>query len=113
MHPHPIPPVAACVSTTVLCNPHNGGAHHHHHQHHANNNGEYYHTTPAKRHRQSFTATSPATGSSLNVTSQGGYEDALTQFKGRELMTIWEHFVWDIIGTFGLRAGPLSPHRLR
>ncbi|XP_041784164.1 dystonin isoform X28 [Anopheles merus] len=56
--------------------PHNGGSHHHH-----NNNGEYYHTTPAKRHRQSFTATSPATGSSLNVTSQGGYEDALTQFK--------------------------------
>uniref|UniRef100_A0A8W7Q4N6 Microtubule-actin cross-linking factor 1 n=1 Tax=Anopheles coluzzii TaxID=1518534 RepID=A0A8W7Q4N6_ANOCL len=59
--------------------PHNGGGHHH--QHHHNNNGEYYHTTPAKRHRQSFTATSPATGSSLNVTSQGGYEDALTQFK--------------------------------
>ncbi|XP_061509866.1 dystonin isoform X23 [Anopheles gambiae] len=59
--------------------PHNGGSHHH--QHHHNNNGEYYHTTPAKRHRQSFTATSPATGSSLNVTSQGGYEDALTQFK--------------------------------
>ncbi|XP_040167512.1 dystonin isoform X30 [Anopheles arabiensis] len=58
--------------------PHNGGSHH---QHHHNNNGEYYHTTPAKRHRQSFTATSPATGSSLNVTSQGGYEDALTQFK--------------------------------
>nr|XP_040232049.2 dystonin isoform X27 [Anopheles coluzzii] len=58
--------------------PHNGGSHHHHHH---NNNGEYYHTTPAKRHRQSFTATSPATGSSLNVTSQGGYEDALTQFK--------------------------------
>ncbi|XP_049292084.1 dystonin isoform X20 [Anopheles funestus] len=55
--------------------PHNGSHHHHH------NNGEYYHTTPAKRHRQSFTATSPATGSSLNVTSQGGYEDALTQFK--------------------------------
>ncbi|XP_050079928.1 dystonin isoform X43 [Anopheles maculipalpis] len=54
--------------------PHNGSSHHH-------NNGEYYHTTPAKRHRQSFTATSPATGSTLNVTSQGGYEDALTQFK--------------------------------
>ncbi|XP_035790489.1 microtubule-actin cross-linking factor 1-like isoform X22 [Anopheles albimanus] len=45
-----------------------------------NNNGDYYHTTPAKRHRQSFTATSPATGSTLNM-SQGGYEDALTQFK--------------------------------
>ncbi|XP_050095424.1 dystonin isoform X5 [Anopheles aquasalis] len=46
-----------------------------------NNGGDYYHTTPAKRHRQSFTATSPATGSTLNIQSQGGYEDALTQFK--------------------------------
>ncbi|XP_049546732.1 dystonin isoform X36 [Anopheles darlingi] len=51
------------------------------HNNNNNNNGDYYHTTPAKRHRQSFTATSPATGSTLNISSQGGYEDALTQFK--------------------------------
>lgn len=66
-----------------------------------NNNGgaDYYQRTPAKRQKHSFSGASPVTGSPLNVTSQGGYEDALTQFKGTELMTIWEHFVWDTIGT--------------
>ncbi|XP_021709227.1 microtubule-actin cross-linking factor 1, isoforms 1/2/3/5 isoform X32 [Aedes aegypti] len=43
--------------------------------------GDYYHRTPAKRHKHSFSGASPVTGSPLNVTSQGGYEDALTQFK--------------------------------
>lgn len=61
--------------------------------------GDYYHRTPAKRHKHSFSGASPVTGSPLNVTSQGGYEDALTQFKGTQLMTIWERFVWDTIGT--------------
>lgn len=67
-----------------------------------NNGGspDYYHRSPPKRHKHSsFSGASPVTGSPLNVTSQGGYEDALTQFKGTELMTIWEHFVWDTIGT--------------
>lgn len=82
------------------------------HYYHSNNNGgspspsngghgaDYYiRTTPAKRHKHSFSGASPVTGSPLNVTSQGGYEDALTQFKGTHLMTIWERFVWDTIGT--------------
>lgn len=60
--------------------------------------GDYYQRTPAKRHKHSFSGASPVTGSPLNVT-QGGYEDALTQFKGTQLMTIWERFVWDSIGT--------------
>ncbi|XP_058834598.1 dystonin isoform X34 [Topomyia yanbarensis] len=48
-----------------------------------NNNGgaEYYHRSSAKRHKHSFGGASPVTGSPLYVTSQGGYEDALTQFK--------------------------------
>lgn len=83
-----------------------------HYYHSSNNNGgspspsngghgaDYYiRTTPAKRHKHSFSGASPVTGSPLNVTSQGGYEDALTQFKGTHLMTIWERFVWDTIGT--------------
>lgn len=82
------------------------------HYYHSSNNGgspspsngghgaDYYiRTTPAKRHKHSFSGASPVTGSPLNVTSQGGYEDALTQFKGTHLMTIWERFVWDTIGT--------------
>ncbi|XP_062716153.1 dystonin isoform X38 [Aedes albopictus] len=68
-----------------------GGKHYYHSN---NNNGgspspsngghgaDYYiRTTPAKRHKHSFSGASPVTGSPLNVTSQGGYEDALTQFK--------------------------------
>lgn len=68
-----------------------------------NNGGspDYYHRSPPKRHKHSFSGASPVTGSPLNVTSQGGYEDALTQFKGTELMTIWEHFVYDTIGMSG------------
>ncbi|XP_055530757.1 dystonin isoform X41 [Wyeomyia smithii] len=48
-----------------------------------NNGGsaDYYHRSPPKRHKHSFSGASPVTGSPLNVTSQGGYEDALTQFK--------------------------------
>ncbi|XP_058462222.1 microtubule-actin cross-linking factor 1 isoform X33 [Malaya genurostris] len=69
------------------------------HSNNNNNNGgaDYYHRSPAKRHKHSFGGVSPVTGSPMKVTSQDGYEDALTQFKGRELMTIWEHFVWDTI----------------
>ncbi|XP_055591395.1 dystonin isoform X24 [Uranotaenia lowii] len=45
-----------------------------------NGSSAEYYRTPPKRHKHSFSA-SPVTGSPLNVTSQGGYEDALTQFK--------------------------------
>ncbi|KAL1403890.1 hypothetical protein pipiens_005518 [Culex pipiens pipiens] len=48
------------------------------------NGGDYYsRASPAKRHKHSSFShgASPVTGSPLNVTSQGGYEDALTQFK--------------------------------
>lgn len=47
----------------------------------------YADTSPAKKAKHSFTQQQP----------QGGYEDALTQFKGT--MSIWEYFIenWDIM----------------
>ncbi|XP_058462232.1 dystonin isoform X43 [Malaya genurostris] len=53
------------------------------HSNNNNNNGgaDYYHRSPAKRHKHSFGGVSPVTGSPMKVTSQDGYEDALTQFK--------------------------------
>ena len=47
----------------------------------------YADTSPAKKAKHSYTQQQP----------QGGYEDALTQFKGT--MSIWEYFIenWDIM----------------
>lgn len=61
---------------------------HHHQQHHP-------------RHSHGLTEASPAAKkakhSSTQSQPQGGYEDALTQFKGT--MSIWDHFIedWDIM----------------
>lgn len=56
------------------------------------NNGNHYEhsVSPSKKQKQS----------SNNNNSQGGYEDALTQFKGT--MSLWDYFVenWDITGMF-------------
>jgi len=78
--------------------------HHHQHQHHATSGSPsrisispasnhttftdfYAETSPAKRAKHSTAQQQP----------QGGYEDALTQFKGS--MSIWEYFIenWDIV----------------
>lgn len=91
------------------------GGHHSHHTHHSHHRSQHQH------HHQTSTSASPARisispgGASLDHYAdsspaakkakhpstlqqpQGGYEDALTQFKGT--MSMWEYFIenWDII----------------
>lgn len=63
----------------------------HHFTSPGNSNGSHYehNVSPSKKQKQSN-----------NNNSQGGYEDALTQFKGT--MSLWDYFVenWDITGMF-------------
>lgn len=76
----------------------------------ANNNGSHYEpnvsrsagkSKPFNNNHSNVVNTSfgGSNNNSLN-SSQGGYEDALTQFKGT--MSLWEYFVenWDITGMF-------------
>lgn len=58
------------------------------------NNNHYDQHSPSKKQKQT-------NGNNNNYNnSQGGYEDALTQFKGT--MSLWDFFVenWDITGMF-------------
>ena len=66
-----------------------------------------HHTSPAKKQKQQHNNSNASNG------NQGGYEDALTQFKGT--MSVWNYFVenWDITGmskmcasVFGVRFCP-------
>ncbi|XP_017106612.2 microtubule-actin cross-linking factor 1 isoform X31 [Drosophila bipectinata] len=65
----------------------------HHHQHHRHSAGSasspLYESSPAAPKKAKHSSTQPQ--------PQGGYEDALTQFKGS--MSIWDHFIedWDIM----------------
>jgi hypothetical protein len=55
----------------------------------SNNNGSSDHyATPSKKHKQQHQASYQQ---QQDQTPQGGYEDALTQFKGS--MSVWEYFV--------------------
>ena len=84
------------------------------------NNGQYYNNgngdnngaydpyqTPPKRHRHSVSA-SPQIGN-ISATTQGGYEDALTQFKGTASRNMWEYFVESI---FLGKHGQTIPRRV-
>lgn len=55
---------------------------------HYSNGNDHYATPPKKHKQQSHHA---AYQEQHESTPQGGYEDALTQFKGS--MSIWEYFV--------------------
>jgi hypothetical protein len=56
-----------------------------------NGNGDYY-ATPPKKHKQQYQQSHHASYQQQHEQSpQGGYEDALTQFKGS--MSLWEFFV--------------------
>ncbi|XP_032586331.1 dystonin isoform X31 [Drosophila mojavensis] len=61
---------------------------HHHQQHHPRHSHGLIEASPAAK---------KAKHSSTQAQPQGGYEDALTQFKGT--MSIWDHFIedWDIM----------------
>ncbi|KMY93618.1 uncharacterized protein Dsimw501_GD25734, isoform AE [Drosophila simulans] len=87
----------------------NNGSLHHHQQHH-NQQQQHHHQHHHHRHSATGSASSPlyenssspaapkkAKHSSTQAQPQGGYEDALTQFKGS--MSIWDHFIedWDIM----------------
>jgi hypothetical protein len=63
--------------------------------HHANQSNNGHHYNNGHHHNDSYQSPSKKQKSQ---NSQGGYEDALTQFKGT--MSIWEYFVenTDVIG---------------
>ncbi|XP_070068854.1 microtubule-actin cross-linking factor 1 isoform X22 [Drosophila takahashii] len=67
--------------------------HHHHHRHSATGSA----SSPLYETTNSPAAPKKAKHSSTQAQPQGGYEDALTQFKGS--MSIWDHFIedWDIM----------------
>ncbi|XP_034137686.1 microtubule-actin cross-linking factor 1 isoform X28 [Drosophila guanche] len=81
----------------------NNNSHHHHHQH------QHHHrssvgsaaaggvSAASPLYEGSPAAPKKAKHSSTQSQPQGGYEDALTQFKGS--MSIWDHFIedWDIM----------------
>lgn len=65
----------------------------------ASNGNHYEHNvSPSPKSKSGISNNSGST--KINNNSQGGYEDALTQFKGT--MSLWEYFVenWDITGMF-------------
>ncbi|XP_032597098.1 dystonin isoform X8 [Drosophila grimshawi] len=75
---------------------HSSSPHHHHHTQ------QQHHHQAAHRHGshgliEASPAAKKAKHSSTQSQPQGGYEDALTQFKGT--MSIWDHFIedWDIM----------------
>ena len=55
---------------------------------HYSTNGNDHYATPPKKHKQQHHA---AYQQQHESTPQGGYEDALSQFKGS--MSIWEYFI--------------------
>lgn len=95
----------------LYANGHSSSSHHHHHQQqhlqhqHSHSHSPHAHSqSPSHshhRHSHGLIEASPAAKkakhSSTQVQPQGGYEDALTQFKGS--MSIWDHFIedWDIM----------------
>lgn len=65
--------------------PHRGHSHSRENSHFSNGNGDHYATPPKKsKHHAAYQQ-------QHEMTPQGGYEDALTQFKGS--MSVWEYFV--------------------
>ncbi|KAH8389968.1 hypothetical protein KR200_004751 [Drosophila serrata] len=80
----------------------NNHHHSHHHQHQPQHQHHRHSTTGSASSPLYETGSSPAAPkkakhSSTQAQPQGGYEDALTQFKGS--MSIWDHFIedWDIM----------------
>jgi len=76
----------------------NGSLHHHqHHHHHHRHSTTGSASSPLYENSSSPAAPKKAKHSSTQAQPQGGYEDALTQFKGS--MSIWDHFIedWDIM----------------
>ena len=71
-----------------------GSRGHSQNSHYSNGNDHY--ATPPKKHKQQHHA---AYQQQHESTPQGGYEDALSQFKGS--MSVWEYFVenTDLMGT--------------
>lgn len=66
-----------------------GSRGHSQNSHYTANNGNDHYATPPKKHKQQH---HHASYQQQNETPpQGGYEDALTQFKGS--MSLWEYFV--------------------
>ncbi|XP_032306877.1 dystonin isoform X23 [Drosophila ananassae] len=73
---------------------------HHHSHHHQQQSHHHRHSsgnTSSPLYESSPAAPKKAKHSSTQPQPQGGYEDALTQFKGS--MSIWDHFIedWDIM----------------
>lgn len=79
---------------------------HHHQQHHQQPHHQSMITTSTSKRVDSNNSFDYQ--SKKQKPGQGGYEDALTQFKGT--MTIWQYFVedWDIRGTWTLLLFTLS-----
>ncbi|KQS62671.1 uncharacterized protein Dere_GG22462, isoform F [Drosophila erecta] len=77
----------------------NGSHHHHHQQHHHHRHSATGSASSPLYENSSSSPAAPkkAKHSSTQAQPQGGYEDALTQFKGS--MSIWDHFIedWDIM----------------
>lgn len=63
-----------------------GHSHSRENSHYSTNNGNDHYATPPKKHKHHA-----AYQQQHESTPQGGYEDALSQFKGS--MSIWEYFV--------------------
>ncbi|XP_034652267.1 dystonin isoform X27 [Drosophila subobscura] len=78
----------------------NNNSHHHHQHHHRSSVGSAAAggvSAASPLYEGSPAAPKKAKHSSTQSQPQGGYEDALTQFKGS--MSIWDHFIedWDIM----------------
>lgn len=106
-------------STTTRRSGSRSSNHHHHHHHHTQSRSSHHHHAASATHQSSASparisispggasldhyaadispAKKPKHTSSALQQPQGGYEDALTQFKGT--MSIWEYFIenWDIL----------------
>lgn len=109
----------------LYANGHNssGSSNHHHHQHqhqqlqhqHSHSHSQSPSHSSHHRHSHGLIEASPAAKkakhSSTQVQLQGGYEDALTQFKGS--MSIWDHFIedWDIMRKSAMVHFPLQVRR--
>ncbi|XP_070851001.1 microtubule-actin cross-linking factor 1 isoform X22 [Drosophila suzukii] len=80
----------------LYSNSHNSH-HHHQQQHHHRHSATGSASSPLYETSNSPAAPKKAKHSSTQAQPQGGYEDALTQFKGS--MSIWDHFIedWDIM----------------
>ncbi|XP_055855327.1 dystonin isoform X46 [Episyrphus balteatus] len=59
----------------------NNNNHHNHNNHHYNNDQQLYETSPAKKAKQQGATSSSSVSVASAIAPQGGYEDALTQFK--------------------------------